>query len=209
MIGLLAIAVFAHYRYGVEVDLDNNGTIEGIETLLGQVIILAGVVTALAVLTKVALGARQKSRAIDMFFSDWYGEPERDGVPEKQGVMHRLRGLEQGQADIKHELSRNGGSSTKDAAHDARRIAREIQQQMELNAAATTKFQNRYNHDQAMTRHEWLTVFSAVREMIHLPPEEQLALWDTITEQYKEATDEFYKTHPVNESSRPIEESSG
>jgi hypothetical protein len=33
-------------------------------------------------------------RRVSHFFDDWFGEPERDGVPERPGVMRRLEKIE-------------------------------------------------------------------------------------------------------------------
>jgi hypothetical protein len=60
-------------------------------------------------------------RRIVHFVDDWFGEPERDGVPERPGVMLRLKLIDDhGQRTderldaIEHQLSPNSGSSLHD-----------------------------------------------------------------------------------------------
>lgn len=53
------------------------------------------------------------------FFDDWHGEPERDGVPERPGVMRRLATIEEKQVTIEAELHPNHGSSLRDAVDKA------------------------------------------------------------------------------------------
>lgn len=55
------------------------------------------------------------------FLDDWRGEPERDGVKGRDGVMKRLATIEDDGAstkkrveDIEHELHPNSGSSLRD-----------------------------------------------------------------------------------------------
>lgn len=56
------------------------------------------------------------------FFDDWFGEPERDGVPGRAGVMRRLQLIdEHGERTdtrldaIEHQLTPNSGTSLHDA----------------------------------------------------------------------------------------------
>lgn len=74
-------------------------TITGSEILLwsATLVVLGG---ALGVLTKLFL------RPIFLlmgrtneFLDDWFGTPERDGVPARHGVMHRLKEVEISKAD--------------------------------------------------------------------------------------------------------------
>ncbi|MEU8055722.1 hypothetical protein [Microbispora bryophytorum] len=46
---------------------------------------------------------------------DWNGEPEREGVPGRPGVMKRLASIEDRQTTIEAELHPNHGSSLRDA----------------------------------------------------------------------------------------------
>ena len=63
----------------------------------------------------------QFSRRIGHFLDDWFGEPAREGQPERPGVMSRLarQDLRQARAEqrlarIEAELKPNGGGSIKD-----------------------------------------------------------------------------------------------
>lgn len=73
-------------------------------TIAGAIGVLAGAVSGLA------LGGRwmiRTLRKVDRFLEDWNGEPARDGVPGRPGVMARL-------AHIEAELRPNGGASMRD-----------------------------------------------------------------------------------------------
>lgn len=77
-----------------------------------------------AVFTAIRSGGR-KAKKIDDFLEDWYGEPERPGVPARPGVMERLAMHGADIATIKGELTTNGGKSLKDKVNstDARLIS--------------------------------------------------------------------------------------
>lgn len=58
----------------------------------GIIVVFGGASAALyqGVIRPFARVARQAA----MFFSDWFGEPEREGVPARHGVMERLASIE-------------------------------------------------------------------------------------------------------------------
>jgi len=89
--------------------------------------------------------------------------------------------LEEVRAQVVTELNRNGGSSTKDAAHNALRVVGEMQ-------ASQEAFYAQYKIDQAASRAEWVGLFGIIRQMISLSPEEQLQLWDNATQAYIQAS---------------------
>lgn len=87
---------------------------------------LGGIVGAVAVLAAVWKTLLQPvvrfARRLVHFVDDWFGEPERDGVPERPGVMRRLQLIDDhgertdGRLDaIEHQLSPNSGKSLHDA----------------------------------------------------------------------------------------------
>lgn len=85
------------------------------------------------VLTAAALGVVVKgvkflfalARRVSNFLDDWNGEPARDGVPERPGVMKRLDTLEKQTEAMEAELKPNHGSSIKDAV---KRIDERVEQ---------------------------------------------------------------------------------
>lgn len=66
-----------------------------------------GIGAALGVITKGVKIVLKLARRVSEFLDDWNGEPERDGVEARPGVMKRLAALE--------ELKENHGGSIKDA----------------------------------------------------------------------------------------------
>jgi len=96
---------------------------------LGEILVaVAGVVAVLGLFAKVWKTVRPVWRGVREFLEDWRGEPGRDGVPERQGVMKRLATIETDGAvnakkldetarkldAIDHELHPNSGSSLRD-----------------------------------------------------------------------------------------------
>lgn len=73
-------------------------------------------------------------KGVDQYLTDWYGEPERPGVPPRPGVLVRLQQAEEGLTGIgerlgrlEHEMQSNGGTSLRDAVdHVNRRLAQLI-----------------------------------------------------------------------------------
>jgi hypothetical protein len=87
-----------------------------------------GVVVVVALFAKVWRAVRPVWKGIRDFLEDWRGEPERDGVPGREGVMKRLHTIEVDSAEarakldeqgekldaIDHELHPNSGKSLRD-----------------------------------------------------------------------------------------------
>lgn len=156
---------------------------------------IVGIGAIILALGAIVVGARAVNKTLkkaNQFFDDWYGDKENG----KDGVIHRLNALETNQGDIKCEVSeiketvstqlfRNGGSTMADAAFGAYAAVQDLQLQVEEEVKERKNWQDRYDSDQLNTRREWTSVFKAIRQMIPLSdPNEQLALWDTITDKY-------------------------
>lgn len=54
------------------------------------------------------------------FLSDWRGEPAREGVPERPGVMRRLERVEHRLDTVVAEFRPNGGATLRDVVDDTR-----------------------------------------------------------------------------------------
>ena len=188
------------------VDFNGNGVSEGIEVILADVVVVAAVIAAVIAIFKAIRSFNSVINKLNTFFEDWYGEERRDGIDPRPGVLARLHNLEDSrqentqmltdiqesvkviQEKIAHELNRNGGSSTKDAATEALRVAREIQQAQEADAVLQAKFRAQYLKDQEVTRREWESVFSTVQDMIGKDTEEQMRIWTEVSEAYTNKT---------------------
>jgi len=97
----------------------------GVEAL-DQVLFWGGFVSlALAIGTGVWRVMRVLVRlvkGVEQYLTDWYGEPERPGVPPRPGVLVRLQRAEEGLLGIgerlgrlEHEMQPNSGASLRDA----------------------------------------------------------------------------------------------
>ncbi|WIV59061.1 hypothetical protein [Amycolatopsis nalaikhensis] len=93
----------------------------------------AGVaVAAYLIIRRIWTAARNAGRGLRRlvhFADDWFGEPERDGVPARPGVMERISAIETDGAAtrddvrdlvervdrVEHELRPNSGASLRDA----------------------------------------------------------------------------------------------
>jgi hypothetical protein len=88
------------------------------------ILTICGVITGIAavavILWKVIAFVMQIYKRVLLFLDDWQGEPDRDGVPGRKGVMARL-------CNIEHEVKRNDGSSLKDAVHRIEKKLTEVE----------------------------------------------------------------------------------
>lgn len=198
----------------VDVDINSDNSINAFESTIGTIILISVVIGAVIAIWKAVVSIKKLSNNVDQFFQDWSGEPERDGVPERPGILARMRTLEdlrdvqtvmlndlseqmtQLSKHVNAELNRNGGSSTKDAAHEALRVAKEIQKTQESESKLRAAWHQRYQDDQDITRREWSAVFTAVAGMIPKTAEEQAEIWSEITESYGNGT--ILETHPAD-----------
>lgn len=82
----------------------------------------------------------------------------------------------------------NGGKSLSDLHAKVDEVKREYERAKEAEDVQRKLWHERYLADQNRIRREWTAVFIAIRKMIHLPPEQQAAMWDSITEDYINGT---------------------
>jgi hypothetical protein len=188
------------------IDLNNDGKVEGMETFLTDLVLFGTVVAAVVAIIKGINSLKKTTDKMDAFFDDWYGESPRPGVEPRPGVLLRLHALEDDrmansltlgeiqntvneiQEQVHHELNRNGGGSTKDAAHEALRVANEIKAAQERYVADQALFRSQYLRSQEVTRAEWEAVFDTVRDMIGKPVEEQVMLWTKASGEFLDST---------------------
>lgn len=89
---------------------------------VGQVALyVGGVLLVIGLIAKAWKTIRPVWVGVQNFLEDWRGEPARDGVPGRDGVMKRLATIEDDGAatkkrvaDIEHELHPNSGASFRD-----------------------------------------------------------------------------------------------
>lgn len=96
---------------------------------VGQILtFVVGFLVVVALFTRLWRAIRPMWVGVRDFLEDWRGEPERDGVPGREGVMKRLHTIETDGAEarakldeqgakldsIDHELHPNSGSSLRD-----------------------------------------------------------------------------------------------
>lgn len=86
-------------------------------------IVVALVVGAGAIIAA-ALKTVKFVRRATQFLDDWFGEPERDGVDERPGVLKRLKAVED-------ELQPNGGSSLRDSINRTEQAVQDLRGQVE------------------------------------------------------------------------------
>ena len=68
------------------------------------------------------------------------------------------------------------------------RLERHYDTVIDTEEKARAIWHDRYLADQARIKREWTAVFVAIRKMMHLPVEEQIRVWDGITQSYIEGT---------------------
>ena len=83
---------------------------------------MASIVTMLTAAYGVWRAMSRRGTKSDQFYRDWYGEPERPGVPPRPGTLEKLDSLDRrlvtvdGKVDVIHsEVNYNHGGSIKDA----------------------------------------------------------------------------------------------
>lgn len=191
------------------IDLNGDGISNGAETLVADLIVLGTLIGAIFAIVKGAKRLKITSDKMDAFFDDWYGESPREGIEPRPGVLSRLKALEstrqqdtstlnsieetvnQIQIQVNHELNRNGGGSTKDAAHESLRLIQDIKAAQERYAEEQALFRSEYLRTQEVTREEWEAVFDTVRDMIGKPVEEQVTLWTRASSSFLDSTRTF------------------
>lgn len=89
----------------------------------GAATIVGGVVTGVVRVGRALVRAWGR---VDSFLTDWYGEPERPGVPARPGMMQRVGGIETRLGGVEHELHPNEGSSLRDAVDQANVLLRRL-----------------------------------------------------------------------------------
>lgn len=101
---------------------------------------ITGILAVVAALTALARKVWPFARKFVHFIDDWFGEPERDGVAGRPGVMARLAAIdEHGRRTddrldaIEHELKPNSGKSLHDKVAQVARTAARIEQQVNQN----------------------------------------------------------------------------
>jgi hypothetical protein len=165
---------------------------------------IAAVLAALGVLWALLRRANHMMRRLNQFADDWFGTDGDENHPPKRGIVARMDLAEEQRAalsddvaavkaKVDHELDHNSGSSTKDAAHEALRVVKEVQVQQEAEIIARRDWHRRYESDQLAQQARLMTFFALVRRMIPLPPDQQALLWDRAVEAAADGTltDEF------------------
>lgn len=165
-----------------------------------DVIAIAAFVAACGVIVMAVRAVFRLYRRVNTFFDDWYGTDGDDNHDDRPGVLRRMTEIEAGlskhiideeralttlaeQVDevklkLGYELSRNGGGSMKDAAHEALRAVREVQMQQEADVISQREWRKSYEKDRANDERRRLALFAVVRSMIARTPDEQTDMFD-------------------------------
>jgi hypothetical protein len=69
---------------------------------------------------------------ITRFLDDYFGEPARDGVPARPGVMSRLQAVEESLAHVVAETRPNHGNSLRDVVAQTAQDVADMRSRMEL-----------------------------------------------------------------------------
>ena len=85
----------------------------------------AGGITAVVIVSTALAGAvawalRSAWRILSRttrFLDDYFGEPARDGLPARPGVMSRLQNVEEITTEVRAEMRINAGNSLRDVVH--------------------------------------------------------------------------------------------
>lgn len=74
-------------------------------------------------------------RRVEQYLTDWYGEPERPGVPARPGILVRLQRAEEGITGmgerlvrLEHEMQPNGSTSLRDAVDRVNRVLGQLRE---------------------------------------------------------------------------------
>ena len=76
-------------------------------------VVLTGICTLAYFIWRKAV--RPAWHQFSQLLADWHGSPERPGVPARPGVLARLAAMDERLASVEGQLTRNGGSSMRDA----------------------------------------------------------------------------------------------
>jgi hypothetical protein len=168
-----------------------------------DIIGVAATLTALGVIIIAVRALLRFGKRVNVFLDDWYGSDGDEQHPPVLGVLNRVGAMEgmlhqhirdedtvlaaMGsevtaiKTQVGHELNRNGGTSTKDAAHEALRVVKEVQVQQEAEIIARRADRDEFRAENLAHAQRLMTFFALVRRMIVLPPSDQIALWDDAT----------------------------
>ena len=176
---------------------------------------IAAIVVAIGVILALARGVNRFFKKANQVLDDWNGTPAENGHEEQPGVIQHFKNLDRElgetkqslgkhiddenerlvamgaevsgiKAKVDHELGRNSGSTTKDAAHEALRVVKEVQVQQEAEIIARRQDRDEYRADQLAHDARLMTFFALIRRMITLSPPEQIDLWDDATQAFAE-----------------------
>jgi hypothetical protein len=93
-------------------------------SILAIIGVVLGALAAIGAAWKVLKPVFSAVRRLSHFVDDWFGEPERPGVPARPGVMPRLETMQSDLDKIKHELWPNSGGSLRDAVDRLEKAAK-------------------------------------------------------------------------------------
>ncbi|HUY46673.1 MAG TPA: hypothetical protein VMV92_13215 [Streptosporangiaceae bacterium] len=82
--------------------------------------ITAVVIAATAIATLIAWALRWAWRILSRttrFLDDYFGEPAREGLPARPGVMARLQKVEDITTEVRTEIRTNGGTTLRDVVY--------------------------------------------------------------------------------------------
>jgi hypothetical protein len=156
---------------------------------------VAAIIVALGIIFALMKKGNRFFKKANQVMDDWNGTPEEGGHASRPGVIEHFHMIDAELADNRlihariekkvddaiHELTPNEGGSIKDQINRM-----ELQQQLEIKERKLR--QEEYDADKKRNRAEWIQVFGVVREMISLPDEDQVRVWDELTKKYADDT---------------------